>query len=340
MISNYYINLGPLGHVTPKICTVTVLRGHTQIHIEVKISHVKDTSFGQDLLQRLQLWKQQSWGRVRDQPIFDLILQHCLPLVESLAPHVSLQELSLESFVHSPTYNLRLTSERTHGGIHIEGQNDVQHIPAFFTSPARAADLPDLHKTIPRFQARDINIAPILNGEKNIDAIHGRVITADGTPMFFKPRQEMRETEFERELCILSRIYEAGLTTKLRVPKLEGLVISADEEIVGLLMTMITSSALGTHLQSPGLQEMTHLHQKWEQQLTATIQELHLHGIVWGDVHPMNVVIDETMDAWAVDFGGMNNAEFIDAENRETVEGDWQGIRKIFQEWLPNPQRL
>jgi RIO-like serine/threonine protein kinase len=115
--------------------------------------------------------------------------------------------------------------------------------------------------------------------------------------------------------------------------------VVAGEDTIGMLMTLITSSKVGTHLRSPGLQRMSEMHGKWEEQLTAIIKELHAHGIVWGDVHPMNIVIDEAMDAWAVDFGGMNNVEFVDNENRETVEGDWQGIARIFREWLPDPQR-
>jgi hypothetical protein len=27
--------------------------------------------------------------------------------------------------------------------------------------------------------------------------------------------------------------------------------------------------------------------------------------------------------------------EFVDEENRETIKGDWQGVRRLFQEWLP-----
>lgn len=36
----------------------------------------------------------------------------------------------------------------------------------------------------------------------------------------------------------------------------------------------------------------------------------------------MNVVIDEAMNAWVIDFGGMNNVEFVDEDKRETIEGD------------------
>jgi tRNA A-37 threonylcarbamoyl transferase component Bud32 len=103
------------------------------------------------------------------------------------------------------------------------------------------------------------------------------------------------------------------------------------EVTVGMLMRLITSSSIGTHLRSPGLQDRHELHKQWEEQLTAIVEELHVHDIVWGDVHPMNVVIDEAMKAWAI--------EFVDDEKRETVEGDWQGITRLFQEWLPAAAR-
>ena len=48
------------------------------------------------------------------------------------------------------------------------------------------------------------------------------------------------------------------------------------------------------------------------------MQVLHDNDIVWGDVNPMNVVIDEAMDAWVIDFGGNNNVAFVDDEKRET----------------------
>ena len=54
------------------------------------------------------------------------------------------------------------------------------------------------------------------------------------------------------------------------------------------------------------------------------------------DVNPRNVVIDEAMNAWLIDFAGMNNVEFGDEEKRETVEGEWQDVRRLFQEWLPS----
>jgi RIO-like serine/threonine protein kinase len=109
-------------------------------------------------------------------------------------------------------------------------------------------------------------------------------------------------------------------------------VVSGDDEEVtmGMLVTLITSPDMGSHLQSPGFHDKAELHKKWEEQVDAIVRELHAHDIVWGDVNPMNVVVDEAMDAWVIDFGGMNNIHFVDDEKRETMEGDWQGVGRLF----------
>ncbi|KAK0645224.1 hypothetical protein DIS24_g8123 [Lasiodiplodia hormozganensis] len=62
---------------------------------------------------------------------------------------------------------------------------------------------------------------------------------------------------------------------------------------------------------------------------------LHKAGIVWGDVNPHNIVIDDRSAAWVVDFGGECNVEFVDEENKEKSEGDWQGWQRVFDIWLP-----
>jgi tRNA A-37 threonylcarbamoyl transferase component Bud32 len=208
----------------------------------------------------------------------------------------------------------------------------------------RTADVHALEscKAIPHFQACRTWIAPTRDEGNYLDSVQGKVITAEGVLMYFKPRIEGRESEFERELQIMSRIDEAGLGARIRVPGLQGIVVSGEngERTMGMLMTLITSPKMGTHLQSQGFQGKLELHKKWEEQVTAIVQELHANGIVWGDVNPMNVVIDEAMNAWVIDFGGMNNVEFVDDEKRETVEGDKQGIMRLFQEWLPSRFKL
>ncbi|KAI4668474.1 uncharacterized protein J4E78_002301 [Alternaria triticimaculans] len=338
MDQDYHINMGPLGFATEDTCQITVLRGHARFVIKVDVARVKDTTFGRKLLQEMELRKGRLRSKTRDKPLFDLMHQHCQSLLESLAPRTSLQDLSLEAFLHSPTYDLELIQGDSDEDVRIVGEDQCAYTPAFFTSPMRTADLLRPCKALRHFEARNVWIARTANEGKNLDAIQGRVVTAEGVPLYFKPRMELREAEFERELRVLRRIDEAGLAARLRVPRLQGVVVSG-EATIGMLMTLITSSSMGTHLRSAGLQDRQESHKQWEEQLTAIVRELHAHGLVWGDVHPMNILIDEEMNAWAIDFDGMNNAEFVDDERRETIEGDWQGLRRVFQEWLPDAKR-
>jgi len=66
---------------------------------------------------------------------------------------------------------------------------------------------------------------------------------------------------------------------------------------------------------------------------------LHNHGIVWGDVNYCNVVIDSEQDAWVIDFGGLNNTEFVNDDKAESVEGDWQSVGRLIGEFLPRRAR-
>lgn len=336
MSQDHHISIGPTGFVNGKSCSVNILRGHAQFHIKVTMEEVKSTNFGETLRQQIELSSEVPWGRARDKPLIELIYQHCLPLIERLAPHTSLRDRSLETFLHSPIYNLELVNGGIDKNVRIEGEDKCTYTPAFFTAPIRTADLPGLCKAVPHFQARELCVAPATEEGKSLDAVQGRVVTKEGDALYLKPRVEMREPEFERELCVLSCIDGAGLATQLRVPKLQGIVVSEWGTVIGLLMTLTTSSKMGTHLRSSGLRGRTELHSKWERQITGIVAELHKHGIVWGDVHPMNILLDEAMDAWVIDFGGMNNIEFMDDEKRETVEGDWQGVTRLFRDWLPN----
>ncbi|KAF2128095.1 hypothetical protein P153DRAFT_405361 [Dothidotthia symphoricarpi CBS 119687] len=330
-----FVDWHSTGFATKEQFNMIVLRGLVKLYINVEVAQVKGTHFGEEYLQKINLDRGGRYDMMDSIP--NLVYQYCLPLIERLAPQTSLQDLSLEYFLHTPAYNLNLV-DAGNEDIRIEGGEECMYTPCFSISPMRTADLPELCKAIPRFRACETWIARPRDMGHSLDSSQGRVMTVDGIFMFFKPRLEMREPDFERELQILLRINEAGLTAQIRVPRLEGIVISGEngETTIGMLMTLIISPKIGMHLKSEGFWGKFELHKKWEEQVIAIVQELHANGIVWGDVNPMNVVIDEAMDAWVIDFGGMNNIEFVDNRNRETVEGDEQGITRLFQEWLPS----
>lgn len=331
-----YIDTGPMGHADEETCSLSVWRGHTIFDIAVEIDPIKDTRLGQELVRQIEL----CGGRYPFRKTATLanpvetVYNHCLPLLEALAPQTTLQDLSLESFLHSPTYHLRV-KPGANGDVRIEGENECLDTPAFFIEPLPTADLPEACTSLRQYHASETYIAPLLDKHKSasVRSVQGPVITKDGTSMYYKPPTDLRISEFERELDIMTRFDAVGLDSKVRVPRLLGTVVSGEhnEVTIGILMTMVS----GCHLASSPPWGMPELHKKWEEQIIAITQELHAHGIVWGDVNPHNIMIDEDLNAWAIDFGGMNNVQFVDEENRETVKGDEQGIRRLFGEWLP-----
>jgi hypothetical protein len=119
----YYISSSPRGFATEETCRMTVLRGHTTFSVKVEIARVKDTRFGRELLQQINMRRGCLFGRygsLRDPA--DLVYQHCLPLLERLAPQTSLQDLGLECFLRSPTYHLELVDAGVNEDIRIEGR--------------------------------------------------------------------------------------------------------------------------------------------------------------------------------------------------------------------------
>lgn len=332
-----FIQGGPYGHFDDREVRIAVLRGHTRLTVEAKIEQIKSTQLGEELQKQIELCRGCTFGRYGSlQTPTDTVFHYCRVPLERLAPQTELKDLSIESFLHTPTYHLKLVARDSSDEVDIKGQNECLFEPAFFISPIPVAQIAEFIAKLPVFHASEVQIAPLSTSE-TLTSVQGRVSTKDGRFLYFKPRLELRELEFERELQVLLQIAEAGLGPNVRVPSLEGLVVSGEnnESVIGLLMTWISSPEMGCHLMSKGFWDKHDLHKKWEAQVNATVRELHANGIVWGDVNPMNVAIDENFDAWVIDFGGMNNIYFIDDEKRETAEGDWQGVGKLFGKWLP-----
>ncbi|KAH7065833.1 hypothetical protein BKA63DRAFT_496432 [Paraphoma chrysanthemicola] len=325
--------MGPTGHAYPDSAEVTVLRGYSRCLITTQTSQIEGTQFGQELATRREAAKEYPFGRCPPEfsPLH-LIYQHCLPTLERLVPDTSIHDLTLEAFLHQPTYHLTLVRAPGTEDILIEGETTITHAPAFFISPLPASDLPSQCHSLLIYPANTITLSPSTDPSTPLQEIQGAVTTRGGEKMYFKPRVEAREAEFLRELRILSKLNTLNLDSSIRVPKLLGLITSnSTSSIIGILLTLIP----GVPLSSPTLHSPTNssLHTKWLSQLRHIVTQLHANGIVWGDVHPMNIMIDEAMDAWAIDFGGMNNVEFIDDGVRETVEGDWMGVGRV-GEWL------
>lgn len=162
-----------------------------------------------------------------------------------------------------------------------------------------------------------------------------QVHTSTGEPFFFKPRFDLMAPEFEREISILSAIIGFGLHKTLRVSPFTGFVTLDNGLVTGMLFDWLEGWPLAEH---PELHNLSY-HRVWQEQVETIVDELHRHKIVWGDVNVHNIFIDMNADAWVIDFGGNCNVQFVDEELKETYDGDRQGLRRIFEEWLPSKAR-
>lgn len=152
-----------------------------------------------------------------------------------------------------------------------------------------------------------------------------------GARFFFKPRLDLMGPELDREVAVLEVIRQQGLDKKLRISQFRRLVLLQDGLVEGMLFDWLCGAPLA---KTPRVDE-PRLQRRWREQVERIVAELHRRGVVWGDVNVHNIFVDEDDDAWVIDFGGSDDVQFINQELKETVEGDWQGVRRIFDEWLP-----
>lgn len=317
----------------------TIMRGRTQFFIKICHPRIEHTLFGQQYLQLIQQ-EQEQFGNLPTMTLraSDLVCCPFVPLFGRLAPDSSIQGLTLEDICNSPSYHLELVGADDHGEFIIHGAESVTHSPSYNISPLHLRDLPGLFKTVAQVEAAGVVIAPSDENAdpRNTRSVQGKVFTADGAVRYFKPRLLGRERAFEREVSILCRITGVGLRTdSTRLPTLLGLVVSR-ENVVGMLLNWISSTSMGVNLMSEQFWDRPGLHIKWKEQVSKTVEVLHSHDIVWGDVNLCNIVIDDALNAWVIDFGGFNNPELVDDGLAGTKEGDWQGISRIFETWLPS----
>jgi tRNA A-37 threonylcarbamoyl transferase component Bud32 len=307
--------------LSSSLCRIELMRSNSQFYLAIPLSAVQNTPVGQEFFRLIHEYHalERHDMEAYDRPM-DLICSHFLPLFEKLAPHKSVDSLTLEDFVHAPTYRLDVFGTES-GDLSVKGEETRSYTPAYNIATLSTSSAPEFWKTIPRTRARNLTLA-LTEAESNpLKGVQGKVRTADGSYKYFKPRQEAREEEFTREVQALHQVKEKGLAGfQFRLPVLDSLVTSDTdgEVVVGILMNFIISPIMGCHLLSPGFRDRVDLHGKWEEQVRASLRVLHENGLVWGDVNPCNVAIDEGYDAWIIDFGGLNNAEFVDDDKAET----------------------
>ena len=189
-----------------------------------------------------------------------------------------------------------------------------------------SGDLPPFPE-VRREKASDLRMVSDTEWDDYMSEIPQKAIISDGTTKFFKPALDKKQ--LLREVDMHLRIHQAGLQDTLKISNLHSIVVSTDTKMtIGLLFDLIpsTDSSLYSYKNSALASEH---HARWKQQVTDTVTKLHAHDLVWGDVHPGNIVIDTSFNAWVVDFGGGSIVEFVSRKKAGTKEGIGRGLGRF-----------
>ncbi|KAF4629894.1 hypothetical protein G7Y89_g8252 [Cudoniella acicularis] len=179
----------------------------------------------------------------------------------------------------------------------------------------------------PSFLPTEIEIC-ITNPEDAIFASPNKVLVNGKAICFFKLYQPGDTNIALRELENYKRITESNIDPNVRICRLLGVIKDDENQLIGLLLTYVECDFLTLACAvEPDTPASTK--QKWVDQVTGTLTQLHKAGIVWGDAKPDNILIDKNDDAWIIDFGGGYTRGFVEREKAGTIEGDLQGLEKI-----------
>ncbi|KAI7978253.1 hypothetical protein EIK77_001196 [Talaromyces pinophilus] len=184
--------------------------------------------------------------------------------------------------------------------------------------------------SFPTYRPDEIQV-PVPDGSSALPAVPRKVYIKGQQLAFFKSVNTGDVNSTFRELRAYAKI--KTFSQPVNTCKLYGIVqIPSSGRIVGLLLSYIESDNR-TLLCAGKDPRYASMRQKWTDQITRTVEELHAHGVVWGDAKPDNVLIDVQDDACLIDFGGGYTRGWVNKELANTTEGDLHGLRRI-SEWL------
>ncbi|TVY20794.1 hypothetical protein LARI1_G001796 [Lachnellula arida] len=181
---------------------------------------------------------------------------------------------------------------------------------------------------LPKFSSDSIHVLEEIQGEGAITRV-----LVDGLERCCKSGEPFYWEAVAREADCLWKIARSKHALSIRVPKLTGLVTSADNgQTIGILEEYIPTDLKDLcTLRDVDTATINISRKKWASQIREMVHLMHEIGVVWGGGKPRNVLIHkDTDDAWLIDFGGSWTDGWVDEDLRETREGDEQAVGRIF----------
>ncbi|KAJ8063442.1 hypothetical protein OCU04_008660 [Sclerotinia nivalis] len=118
----------------------------------------------------------------------------------------------------------------------------------------------------------------------------------------------------------------------IRTPEQYADLSHSKKRLVGMLLHYIENKGTLEEI-APWSDCLDKSRRRWAAELEGLVGELHAAGLVWGDVKPSNVLVDRDDRLWLIDLEGSYTPGWVDEANRDSQEGDLQGVKRI-KEWL------
>lgn len=312
--------------------SLTVLYHGMRVHIDISLKRLAQSpSVSCQYKEYLDIANQpNNTGDRTIEDFFLWILRECAPQLSKLPLPVTPSNsntASLNGYINAPTQHFKLCANQRNE-LELELIENARRSPKFGVRIAEHLASPWLS-----FKPSDVTICAE-SYEEAISSVPGRVRVSGSDSMFFKLYRFCDSKLAERELEAYKKISLASLPDS-RISRLHGLV-QENGRLYGLLLMPYIEATPLSHVFMHGTSEFTR--QKWADQITSTMSQLHEAGILWGDVKSDNVLIDTSQDAWIIDFGGGNTDGWVDPELAGTKEGDLQGLHKIIEFLLGVPE--
>lgn len=184
--------------------------------------------------------------------------------------------------------------------------------------------------TFPSFHASQIEvICDEWDGSYNILDADPVTVSVASQIFFFKPVQPAGDIFGKNEVKTYEQIAHAGFAPDVRIPRLHGVAVNDNAQLLGLLLQRIDEADTLEYMLGPDTPDPSK--QRWAQQIKTTLGALHERNIFWGDAKADNVIIDVSGDAWIVDFGGGHTRGWVDRDKSGTIAGDLQGLENILK---------